>query len=230
MTPAHHWDTRSCWFFTNFSCEKFGVHIDENYTKTDNERTRPGFLNIEGWPMETRRGRQPVSDSVVGPTTTTDACAGHPRLSQGCRHARTRAPPPPLTQLCACHTRGNKSAGRCANIGPPKNTRPVKSLSYSLLRYPAIGRVPTPKRTFAGLFNTSRVPHPQGRSPRRRTTMQAPSPQTQDSQAILVVVLFVACLCVAYWRTAIRVIVIILVALAVFGIIVGVQVLEHAVG
>lgn len=60
--------------------------------------------------------------------------------------------------------------------------------------------------------------------------MQAPSPQAQDSQAILVVVLFVACLCVAYWRTAIRVIAIILVALAVFGIIVGVQVLDHAAG
>jgi hypothetical protein len=44
-------------------------------------------------------------------------------------------------------------------------------------------------------------------------------PQPQDNQAIIVIALIAAGLCVAYWRVALRMIVIILIALAVLGII-----------
>ena len=44
-------------------------------------------------------------------------------------------------------------------------------------------------------------------------------PQPQDNQAIVMIVLIAAGLCVAYWRVALRMIVIILVALAVLGMI-----------
>jgi hypothetical protein len=57
--------------------------------------------------------------------------------------------------------------------------------------------------------------------------MPAPPPQPQDNQAIFVVVLFIASLCVIYWRTALRLIAIVLVALAVYGIIAGLQSLHH---
>jgi hypothetical protein len=57
--------------------------------------------------------------------------------------------------------------------------------------------------------------------------MPAPPPQPHDNQAILVVVLFIASLCVVYWRTALRLIAIVLVALAVYGIIAGLQGLHH---
>jgi len=53
--------------------------------------------------------------------------------------------------------------------------------------------------------------------------MPAPPPQPQDNEAILVIVLFLACFCVVYWRTVLRVIAIVFVALAVYGIIAGLQ-------
>jgi hypothetical protein len=60
--------------------------------------------------------------------------------------------------------------------------------------------------------------------------MPVPSPQPQDSQAITVIVLFVAALCVVYWRTALRVIAIILIAFAVLGMITGFHGLHHVSG
>jgi hypothetical protein len=57
--------------------------------------------------------------------------------------------------------------------------------------------------------------------------MPAPLTQPEHNQTILVVVLFVASLCVAYWRTALRLIAIILVALAVYGVIAGLQGLHN---
>jgi hypothetical protein len=53
--------------------------------------------------------------------------------------------------------------------------------------------------------------------------MSGPSPQPHDSQTIVVVAFFIACFCVVYWRTAIRVIAIVLVGLAVYGMIAGMQ-------
>jgi hypothetical protein len=58
--------------------------------------------------------------------------------------------------------------------------------------------------------------------------MPAPSNQPQDTQTILVVISFLACLCVVYWRTALRVIVVALVALAIYGAITGLHGLYHA--
>jgi hypothetical protein len=43
----------------------------------------------------------------------------------------------------------------------------------------------------------------------------------------LVVITFLACLCVVYWRTALRVIVIALVALVIYGTITGLHGLHH---
>jgi hypothetical protein len=60
--------------------------------------------------------------------------------------------------------------------------------------------------------------------------MPVPSPQPQDNQAILVIVLFLAALCVVYWRTALRLIAIILIALAVYGVIAGLHGLHHTTG
>jgi hypothetical protein len=57
--------------------------------------------------------------------------------------------------------------------------------------------------------------------------MPVPSNHPQDTQAILVVITFLACLCVVYWRTALRVIVVALVALAIYGTITGLHGLHH---
>jgi hypothetical protein len=58
--------------------------------------------------------------------------------------------------------------------------------------------------------------------------MPVPSNQPQDTQTIMVVVIFLACLCVVYWRTALRVIAVALVALAIYGAITGLHGLHHA--
>jgi hypothetical protein len=58
--------------------------------------------------------------------------------------------------------------------------------------------------------------------------MPIPSNQPQDTQTISVVVIFLACLCVAYWRTVLRVIVVALVAFAIYGAIMGLYGLHHA--
>jgi hypothetical protein len=52
-----------------------------------------------------------------------------------------------------------------------------------------------------------------------------PVPSTpQDSRAIIVVILIVAALCVVYWRLAIRLFVIMMIALAVYGAIAGLHI------
>ena len=51
--------------------------------------------------------------------------------------------------------------------------------------------------------------------------MHVPSPHPQHSQAIVAVVLFLAALCVVYWRTALRVIAVLLIALAALGVLTG---------
>jgi hypothetical protein len=60
--------------------------------------------------------------------------------------------------------------------------------------------------------------------------MPVPSPQPHDNQAILVIVLFIAALCVVYWRTALRVIAVILIALAVLGLVAGLHGLHPTSG
>jgi hypothetical protein len=52
-----------------------------------------------------------------------------------------------------------------------------------------------------------------------------PVPSTpQDSHGILVVILIAAALCVIYWRVAIRLFVILMIALAVYGAIAGLHI------
>ncbi len=60
--------------------------------------------------------------------------------------------------------------------------------------------------------------------------MPVPSPQPQDNQAIVMIVLFLTVLCVIYWRTALRMIAIMLIALAVLGLIAGLHSLHHVAG
>ncbi|MBO0806315.1 MAG: hypothetical protein J2P25_24975 [Nocardiopsaceae bacterium] len=46
-----------------------------------------------------------------------------------------------------------------------------------------------------------------------------PVPSTpQDSSALIVLILFIAAMCVIYWRLAIRLFVIITIALAIYGV------------
>ena len=54
--------------------------------------------------------------------------------------------------------------------------------------------------------------------------MPVPPTNPQDAQAAIVVLAAItASLCVAYWRTALRVILIALLALAVYGAVVGIH-------
>ena len=60
----------------------------------------------------------------------------------------------------------------------------------------------------------------------RRNPMSVPTGSPQDTQvAIAALVFVVACLCVAYWRTALRLVLVIFVALIMYGAIVGVTAL-----
>jgi len=49
--------------------------------------------------------------------------------------------------------------------------------------------------------------------------MPLQSPQPENSQAIIMVVILVAILCVIYWRTALRVVAIIVIATTALGVI-----------
>jgi hypothetical protein len=49
--------------------------------------------------------------------------------------------------------------------------------------------------------------------------MPLQSPQPENSQAIIIVVILVAILCVIYWRTALRVVAVIVIAITVLGVI-----------
>jgi hypothetical protein len=51
--------------------------------------------------------------------------------------------------------------------------------------------------------------------------MPLPSTTPQDSHAIMVAVLIVAALCVIYWRKALQLVVIVLIAFTVYGLIIG---------
>ncbi len=57
--------------------------------------------------------------------------------------------------------------------------------------------------------------------------MPLSSPQPQDSQAIIIVVILVAILSVIYWRIALRVIAIILVAVSILGVVAGLHGLHY---
>lgn len=60
--------------------------------------------------------------------------------------------------------------------------------------------------------------------------MPVPAPQPHDNQAIVVIVLFVAALCVRYWVAALRVILIVVIALAVLGLFAGLHDMHLAIG
>jgi len=49
--------------------------------------------------------------------------------------------------------------------------------------------------------------------------MPLQSPHPENSQAIIMVVILVAILCVIYWRTALRVVAVIVIATTVLGVI-----------
>jgi chromate transport protein ChrA len=54
--------------------------------------------------------------------------------------------------------------------------------------------------------------------------MPVPPSNPQDTQhAIDVLIALAACFCVAYWRTAIRVILVVLLALVIYGVLAGVE-------
>ncbi len=57
--------------------------------------------------------------------------------------------------------------------------------------------------------------------------MPVPSTQPEDNQAIIMVVILVAILCVIYWRMALRVVAIILIATTVLGVIASLHGLHH---
>lgn len=54
-------------------------------------------------------------------------------------------------------------------------------------------------------------------------------PQPQDNQAIAVIVLIIAGICVRYWRTALLMFAIVLIALIVLGVIAEVHVVRHVI-
>ena len=58
--------------------------------------------------------------------------------------------------------------------------------------------------------------------------MPLQSPQPENSQAIIMVVILVAILCVIYWRTALRIVAIIVVATTVLGVIASLHGLHFA--
>ena len=62
----------------------------------------------------------------------------------------------------------------------------------------------------------------------RRTHHAGLIPQPQDSQAIIIVVILAAILCVIYWRMALRVLAIILIALSILGVIAGLHGLHYS--
>ncbi len=54
--------------------------------------------------------------------------------------------------------------------------------------------------------------------------MPVPPTNPQDTHAaIAVLIAVVACLCVAYWRTALKVVLVILLALTIYGAVVGIE-------
>jgi hypothetical protein len=57
--------------------------------------------------------------------------------------------------------------------------------------------------------------------------MPVPAPQAHDNQAIVVVVIFVAALCVKYWTVVLRMILIVLIGLAVLGLYAGLHDMRH---
>jgi hypothetical protein len=60
--------------------------------------------------------------------------------------------------------------------------------------------------------------------------MPVPAPQPQDNDAIVVIVLFVAALCARFWREVLGLIVIAAIALAVLGLLAGLDGIQHIVG
>lgn len=60
--------------------------------------------------------------------------------------------------------------------------------------------------------------------------MPVPAPQSHDSEAIVMIVICVAALCVRYWAAALRLMVIIFIVLAVLGLIAGLHGIQHIVG
>jgi hypothetical protein len=58
--------------------------------------------------------------------------------------------------------------------------------------------------------------------------MPVSSPQPQNSQAIIMVVIFIAILSVIYWRMALRVIAIIVIALSILGVVAGLHGLHYS--
>jgi len=54
--------------------------------------------------------------------------------------------------------------------------------------------------------------------------MPVPTSNPQDTQAAIAVLIAIsACLCVAYWRTALKVVLVILLALTIYGTVVGIE-------
>ena len=54
-------------------------------------------------------------------------------------------------------------------------------------------------------------------------------PQPQDNQAIAVIVLILAGICVRYWRTALLMLAVVIIALIVLGLIAEVHLVHHII-
>lgn len=57
--------------------------------------------------------------------------------------------------------------------------------------------------------------------------MAAPHGQPQDIQAIAVLAVLIGILCVIYWRIALRIFLVALIALAIYGAVLATQGLHH---
>jgi hypothetical protein len=132
-------------------------------------------------------------------------------------------------------THGQKRERRCSNIASP-NAGLAKlvlvTASYVTCRSirclpltPVIGKVRTIRTgRQRGIPRASRDPACIPRRTRTERRMPVPPSNPQDTQvAIAVLIAITACLCVAYWRTALRIILIVVIALAVFGVVAGID-------
>ena len=76
----------------------------------------------------------------------------------------------------------------------------------------------------AGFLRVSAIRRSSPTVNRPETLMPVPTGNPQDTQTAIVVLIAIgACLCVAYWRVALRVILVLLLALTIYGVVAGIE-------
>jgi hypothetical protein len=198
--------------------------------------------------MGIRRRNRPVSAAVAGGPFTPDTGPPDARPAGPC----ARDPPLPVfgelpelptdreramahRQGKTPHAHGKKERGDAAT-SPLPNAGLAKlvlvTASYVTCRStrclpltPVIWKV----RTIGtgrqrGIPRVSRDPACIPRRTRTEPRMPVSPNNPQDTQAVIAVLIAItACLCVAYWRTALRIILFVVLALAVFGVVAGID-------